>query len=147
LTDWNILYVYPQWHTVSFSLIARKHIEYMNRLNRVPVYEMDELQIDSFLPVARGIPVVTSNWGSWTDYVPPFLRVKTGRRVQPLPGNVIHTGYGYAVDVDDAVNKVLDILDNYEEYKAKTEEWRMKVLANEYRWDLIAVKLLDVVGE
>jgi len=97
--------------------------------------------------LARGTPCVASNWGSWTDYVPPFLRVKTGRRVQPLPGNVIHVGYGYTVDVDDAVNKVLDILDNYDDYRARVEEWRFKVLANEYRWDLIASKLLDVIGE
>jgi len=27
------------------------------------------------------------------------------------------------------------------------EEWRLKVLADEYRWDLIASKLLDVVSE
>jgi len=53
MADWNILYVYPQWHTVSFSLIAQKHIEYMKKLSRVPIYEMDEIQIDAFLPVTR----------------------------------------------------------------------------------------------
>lgn len=97
--------------------------------------------------LARGVPCVASRWGSWLDYMPPFLTVKPGRRVQPLPGNAIHTGYGYAVDVDDAVGKVLDILDNYDDYKARTEEWRRSVLAKEYRWDLAAEKLLEVIRD
>jgi len=33
------------------------------------------------------------------------------------------------------------------DYKVRVDEWRLKVLANEYRWDLIASKLIDVVGE
>jgi glycosyltransferase involved in cell wall biosynthesis len=54
-------------------------------------------------------------------------------------------GYGYRVDVEDALNKVHDILENYDEYRAKVEEWRQKVLNNEYRWDLIAEKLVKVI--
>jgi len=34
-------YVYPRWHTVSFSLIAKKHIEHLKRYYRL--YEIDEL--------------------------------------------------------------------------------------------------------
>jgi len=130
---------------------------WLDEANKMALYDLADItlmfsrgggfELNALESLARGIPVVTSNWGSWTDYVPEFLRVKVGRRVQPLPNNVIHVGYGYTVDVDDVVNKVLDILDNYEEYRAKTEEWRMRVLANEYRWDLIASKLIDVVGE
>ena len=95
--------------------------------------------------LARGTPCVASEHGSWTEYVPRFLQVKKGRRVQPLPGNQIHAGYGYAVDVDDAVEKLDWILDNYEEVKARTEEWREKFLSRLYRWDIIADRLLYVL--
>jgi glycosyltransferase involved in cell wall biosynthesis len=96
--------------------------------------------------LARGVPVVTSNRGSWTDYVPPFLQVKAGERVRVFEDNVIHVGYGYKVDVEDALNKVHDVLENYGEYRARVLEWRSKVLSNEYRWDLVAKRLVDVVG-
>lgn len=94
--------------------------------------------------LGRGVPCIASDVGSWTEYVPPFLQVKHGRRVQPLPGNRIHVGYGYAVDVDSAVEKINDVLDNLQEYRAKVLEWRDS-LKNIYRWDIIAKKLIDVM--
>jgi len=97
--------------------------------------------------LARGVPCVSSDYGSWTDYVPKFLQVRRGRKVQPLPGNKIHVGYGYTVDVDSAVDKIHDILDNLQEYKAKVLEWREKVLRKEYRWDRIARKLIEIAKE
>jgi glycosyltransferase involved in cell wall biosynthesis len=95
--------------------------------------------------LARGVPCVVSYWGSWRDYLPPFLGVKIGEKVKVFDGNAIHVGYGYKVDVEDALNRIHDILDNYEDYKARVEEWRQKVLINEYRWDLIAEKLVKVI--
>jgi glycosyltransferase involved in cell wall biosynthesis len=95
--------------------------------------------------LARGVPVVTSNRGSWTDYVPPFLQVKVGERVKVFNDNAIHVGYGYKVDVENALNKVHDILENYDDYRARVEEWREKVLISEYRWDIIADKLVKTI--
>lgn len=97
--------------------------------------------------LARGVPCVASEYGSWTDYVPPFMWIRKGRRVQPLPNNALHIGYGYTVDVEDAVDKLHTILDNLDEYKARVMEWREKVLKNEYRWDIVAGKLVEVIGE
>jgi len=94
----------------------------------------------------RGVPCVASYWGSWKDYLPPFLGVKTGERVKVFDGNAIHVGYGYKVDVEDALSKIHDILENYGDYRARVEEWRQKVLFNEYRWDLIAKKLIDIIS-
>ena len=93
--------------------------------------------------LARGIPCIASNWGSWLDYLPSFLRIKTSERVRVFENNAIHVGYGYRVDVEDALNKLHSILDNYDEYRARTDEYREK-LAGEYRWDVIAHKLLLV---
>ena len=97
--------------------------------------------------LARGVPVLTSDYGSWTEYVPPFLQVRRGRRVQPLPGNAFHGGYGYAVDVEDALNKLHVILDNLDEYRARVLEWRERVLSKEYRWDVIARRLVEIVSD
>jgi len=97
--------------------------------------------------LARGVPCVASEYGSWTDYVPRFLWIKKGRKVHPLPGNALHVGYGYTVDVEDALNKLHVVLDNLDEYKAKVMEWREKVLKKQYRWDVVARMLLRIVGE
>ena len=102
-------------------------------------------EINCMESIARGTPCIAHDRGAWIDYLPDFLRVKAGERVKVFEKNIMHTGYGYKVDVEDALNKIHDILDNYEEYKAKTEEWRQKVLANEFRWDLIAKKLIDII--
>jgi glycosyltransferase involved in cell wall biosynthesis len=78
--------------------------------------------------------------------VPPFLQAKTGERVKVFEDNAIHVGYGYKVDVEDALNKIHDILENYDEYKAKVGEWRQKNLVNEYRWDIIVKRLVEVIN-
>lgn len=95
--------------------------------------------------LARGVPAITSNKGSWTDYVPPFLQVKAGERVKVFDNNAIHVGYGYKVDVEDALSKIHDILENYDDYKARTEEWRSKTLSSEYRWDVVVNKLVEII--
>ena len=97
--------------------------------------------------LVRGVPCVACEHGSWTDYVPPFLWIKKGKRVRPLPNNALHVGYGYAVDVEDALNKLHHILDNLDDYKARVLEWREKKLKKEYRWDIVAKMLYNVVVE
>jgi len=101
-------------------------------------------ELNALEALARGVPVLTVDWGCFLDYVPPYLRCKKGRRVQPLPGNKLHVGYGYAVDVEDAVNKAHHILDNLDEYRAKVNEWREKVLKKRFRWDVIARMLIEI---
>ena len=103
-------------------------------------------EINCLESLARGVPCVASFWGSWRDYLPPFLGVKAGEKVKVFEDNAIHVGYGYKVDVEDALNKVHDILENYDDYRARVEEWRSKVLFNEYRWDVVAKRLVDVVS-
>jgi glycosyltransferase involved in cell wall biosynthesis len=102
-------------------------------------------EVNALESLARGVPVVTSNVGSWTDYVPEFLQVKAGERVRVFENNAVHVGYGYRVDVESALDKVHDILENYDEYRGRVEEWRQKVLVKEYRWDKVALMLADVV--
>jgi glycosyltransferase involved in cell wall biosynthesis len=104
------------------------------------------MELNCLESLARGTPCVASYWGSWKDYLPPFLGVKTGEKVKVFESNSIHVGYGYRVDVEDALNKIHNILENYDDYRAMVEEWRQKVLKNEYRWwDIIAEKLVNVI--
>lgn len=100
-------------------------------------------EVNCLESLARGVPCVASYWGSWKDYLPPFLGVRVGERVKVFEGNAIHIGYGYRVDVESALDKIHDILDNYEDYKARVGEWRVNVLSREYRWDRVALKLAD----
>ena len=102
-------------------------------------------ELSALESLARGVPVFTSSKGSWTDYVPPYLQVRAGERVKVFEGNAIHVGYGYKVDVESAVDRIHDILENYDEYRGRVEEWRGKVLVKEYRWDRVALTLADVV--
>jgi glycosyltransferase involved in cell wall biosynthesis len=101
-------------------------------------------EVNALESLARGVPVVTSNVGSWTDYVPPYLQVRVGGRVRVFEDNAVHVGYGYKVDVESAVDRIHDILENYDEYRGRVEEWRHKVLVKEYRWDRVALMLADV---
>ncbi|RLG79966.1 MAG: hypothetical protein DRO13_04870 [Thermoprotei archaeon] len=39
-----IIYVYPKWHTVSFTVIAQKHIQYLR--NHYKINELDEKEVD-----------------------------------------------------------------------------------------------------
>jgi glycosyltransferase involved in cell wall biosynthesis len=103
-------------------------------------------ELSALESLARGVPVVASSKGSWTDYVPRFLQVKVGERVKVFEDNAIHVGYGCKVDVEDALNKIHDILENYDDYRARVEEWRSKVLSSEYRWDVVAKRLVEVVS-
>jgi glycosyltransferase involved in cell wall biosynthesis len=104
-------------------------------------------ELSALESMARGVPVVTSSKGSWTDYVPPYLQVRAGERVRVFEDNAVHVGYGYKVDVEDAVGRINDILDNYDEYRGRVEEWRRKVLFNEYRWDRVALMLAEIASQ
>jgi len=40
-----VVYVYPQWHTVSFTLVAKQHVHYLRKVVRV--VEVDETWLDA----------------------------------------------------------------------------------------------------
>ena len=129
---------------------------WLNDYEKMALYDISDVtlnfsrggsfEINCLESLVRGIPCIGHERGSWIDYLPDFLRVKINEKVKVFNDNVIHVGYGYKIDVEDAVDKIHDILDNYDDYKAKLEEWRQKVLYNEYRWDLIAKKLFETIN-
>ena len=128
---------------------------WLNDYEKMALYDLADItlvfsrgggfEVNCLESLTREAPCVASYWGSWRDYLPPFLGVKTGERVKVFEGNAIHVGYGYKVDVEDALGKIHDILENYDDYKARVEEWRSKVLFNEYRWDVVAKRLVETI--
>ena len=48
-----IIYAYPMWHTVSFTLVAEKHIEWIKKQQLVEIYAVDELAIPTMSPALR----------------------------------------------------------------------------------------------
>jgi glycosyltransferase involved in cell wall biosynthesis len=51
----SIQYVYPMWHTVSFTIVAKKHIEYIRGYFKTKVYELDELTFPHYRPHSKPI--------------------------------------------------------------------------------------------
>jgi len=97
--------------------------------------------------IARGTPAIGHDKGAWVDYMPDFLRVKADKRVKVFEGNSIHVGYGYTVDVENALDLAHNILDNLNEYRARTKEYAVNVLRDVFNWRSVSRKLLEVVKE
>ena len=97
--------------------------------------------------LGRGIPVLMPNVGPWTEYTPPgldkYLWVKTARMVTVLPGNEIHDGTGAEWDVNDACEKALAIINNYQEVRAKTQEG-INWIREHFSWNAIKKELWRV---
>lgn len=98
--------------------------------------------------LSRGVIVLTGSKGSWTDFIPEFLQIKKVHRVKfwkhTNPLHDIHCGYGYAVDIDEAVEKLEDVLNNLNEYKQKVKEYWEKIKHN-YSWESIGLKLKSIL--
>jgi glycosyltransferase involved in cell wall biosynthesis len=145
----------PEFHEV-MHLGAIQIYGWLSEYEKMALYDLADItlmfsrgggfELSALESLARGVPVIASNIGSWVDYIPDFLLVRAGERVKVFENNAIHVGYGYKVGVEDAVGKIHDILENYNDYRARVEEWREKVLYNEYRWDLIAKKLFETIN-
>ncbi|RLJ03374.1 MAG: hypothetical protein DRP11_00885 [Candidatus Aenigmatarchaeota archaeon] len=100
--------------------------------------------------ISRGLPCIACNKGSWTDFLPDFLLVPYARRVKVFPeANPllhIHCGYGYELDVEKAIDKLKDVIENLDEYKAKVKEYWNKIKSR-YTWESIGKMLKQVLDK
>jgi len=88
-------------------------------------------ELNGLEALARGLVVIAGCRGSWTDYLPEFCLI---RKVHPAPCflNVdpvkhIHIGMGYRVDIEEAIDKVKDVIENLDDYKARVREHWEKI--------------------
>lgn len=97
--------------------------------------------------LARNEVVLASNKGSWTEYLPDFCLIPHGNKVKVFtdtdPINSIHCGYGYPVDIDKAIEKLKDVIENLDDYKARVKEYWNKV-KHRFCWDFIGEMLRNI---
>jgi glycosyltransferase involved in cell wall biosynthesis len=96
--------------------------------------------------LARGVPIIAHRKGPWAEYAPPWCLVPEALRVKVFADNAIHTGYGYTIDVEKAVDLAHAMLDNLDEYKARTKEYAQRVLAEKYTWEKAGERIWDIVS-
>jgi len=97
------------------------------------------------LALARGEPVVGARGGAWEDYLPYWSLVPSHRSDVIFKGNPIHDGYGVEMEVDKAVDKLCDILDNMEEYRARVRHHIATHVKQKFTWGAIGLQLKDIV--
>lgn len=102
-------------------------------------YEMCGLEA-----LSRKAVVIAPEGGSWAEYLPKFSLIKSHRCSYVLKDNPIHSGGGVEIDVDKAVDKAVDIVDNLQEYKQKTWECAQQI-KSKYNWDNVAFMLKSVI--
>jgi glycosyltransferase involved in cell wall biosynthesis len=95
--------------------------------------------------LARGVPMIGAKGGSWDDYMPDWAGVESKPSGIVLDGNPIHVGIGVEILVDKAVDKVLHMLDNLEDYKAEAREYANTVIREKFTWNKIGEKLIEIV--
>jgi glycosyltransferase involved in cell wall biosynthesis len=131
--------------------------EWLNINDLIALYDLSDIvllfsraggfELNALEALGRGVPVVAHSYGSWIDYTPSYLLIPWRTKIPTPDVEIIHTGYWYVIDVDKAVDKAHEILENTEEYKARVIEWRDKVLRESYVWDKIAVKIKQLIDE
>jgi len=71
------------------------------------------------------IPVIATKGGAWEEYFPKSLEdllVNSCNFPTVLPGNPIHIGKGVEMCINDTIDKILEVLDKLDDYKARIEE-------------------------
>ena len=103
-------------------------------------------ELNGLESLARGVPVIAHRRGAWAEYAPEWCLVPEALKVKVFADNAIHVGYGYTIDVEKAVDRACEMLDNVEEWKARAKEYALKELSGKYSWDAIGMQLLDIVS-
>jgi hypothetical protein len=97
------------------------------------------------LALARGEPVIGAKGGAWEDYLPEWSLVPSHRSGQVLPNNPIHNGYGVEIEIEHAVNKLHEILNNLNDYKSRVQRYITTHVKEKLTWSKIGLKLKDIV--
>lgn len=102
-------------------------------------FEMNGLEA-----LARGLPVIAAKGGSWEDYLPDYLLVESRPTPYVLKDNPIHDGKGVEMIIDKAIDKIHDILENLDDYKARVRDHINKI-KHIYNWDNVGKLLSEVI--
>jgi len=95
--------------------------------------------------IARGLPILAAKGGSWEEYLPEWSLVASKRSYQVLPDNPIHDGCGVEMNVDRAVDKALEILENLDEYRARVRDHVHTRVKEQFTWEATGLRLKEVL--
>jgi len=108
-------------------------------------------EINGLEAVARGEIVLAPDQGAWTDYLPKWMLVKSHYTTRVFgaygPPNMIHDGGGYEIDVEKAVDKAIEIIDNIDEYKEKAWEYAVLKIHREFTWEKVSEKFAKIIEQ
>jgi len=102
-------------------------------------------ELNGLEALSRGEVVLASDEGSWTDYLPDFCLIPSHPCPWVLKDNPIHCGRGREIDVDKAIDKILDVIDHIDDYKARIKEHVENNIKNVFTWENVGKKLADII--
>ena len=135
----SCVYIYG-WLTEEQKIALYDAADLYPLFSRGGGFEMNGLEA-----VARLVPVIAAKGGAWEDYLPQWSLVDSHPCPYVLKDNPIHDGRGVEVDVEKAVDRAHDILENLDDYRARLAEWREKKLKTEFNWLNISSKLFNII--
>ena len=97
--------------------------------------------------LARGIPVIGAKGGAWEDFLPKWSLVDSQPSKQVLEGNPIHVGVGVEMKIEKAVDRLIRIIDNLEDYKAKAKKYAKKTIKEKFTWERVGQQLKAIVEQ
>jgi glycosyltransferase involved in cell wall biosynthesis len=131
--------------------------EWLSSKNLVKLYDSCDIclvpsrgggwEMNAMEAASRGLVTLVPNAGCFLDIKDYLLMVDIdkSKKVKPLPGNAIHIGYGYEVDMNDFENKLLDVINNLDEHK-EIFETNMYDIREKYSWRVIVNQLDEILG-
>lgn len=97
--------------------------------------------------VARGVPTIVPHAHCFVEQSEYLITVPvTDERPVVLPSNHIHVGRGWEVDVEKLAGRIIDVLDNIDEYRAKFEEHK-RLIHKKYNWHRIVRNMLIALSQ
>ncbi len=80
-------------------------------------------ELNALEGTSRGLPTLVPNGGCFLDYIDYLIPINlNNRKFQLFVGNPIHIGNGFEADIDDFEKKLIDVINNLEEYKTLFKE-------------------------
>jgi len=96
--------------------------------------------------MSRGLVTLVPNAGCFLDYAERAVRMRVARKVRVYEGNPIHIGHGHEVDVGDFYDKLSDVIESLDEYRARAIRHAREV-QEKYSWDKIGDRLFNVLNK
>lgn len=102
-------------------------------------------ELNGLEALVRGEVVLAADGGPWTEYLPRFSLVRSRPCPWVLKDNPIHVGGGVEVDVERAVDRILEVVDDLDEYRARVREHVDARVRGVYTWGRAGDALAGVI--